>query len=827
MKCLTPELIERLARDAVEPGDARELWRHIESCHGCRRRLEVARANEEAVRKLEAPLVSTLLEQTETSPSPDAQADGESAFDGPPSGEWSAAYEIAREISRGGQGVVYRAVQKSTKRPVAIKLMHGEYLGNPRVIARFQREVSILAQLSHPNIVTIHDSGLTTGSFYYVMDYIAGEPLDASKLRRTSTVQDALALFAKICEAVAAAHLHGIVHRDLKPSNILVDDAGEPHILDFGLAKMIADTPDSRFGARGLTITGEFFGSLPWSSPEQAEGIPRKIGLSTDVYALGVILYEMLTGRFPYDVGGGVREALENIVSAEPVRPSAIQRAVDDDVETIVSKCLAKEPERRYRSAGELARDVRLYLADAPIEAKRDSTWYVLRKTVTRTLQRNYRSASWALVILAVSLLTAMFCVGQTRWLAPGSENRGVILVAFQPSTLDAIRDGRAGADLDGLALENRKSWRLLYGEILETLAQASPRAVVWDGFFPDCHAEYDARLLRGFEALWSGGVPVVIGGRDFDVNGEPLGCEHILEAAHACGAMHGVAPHAAAHEFFVPICIRRGLAAPIPTLPVAGFAAARFPGCELDLRLEGERVLACYRRRHHADGEPAWRSEVDEFPIAMRERDRAAHILGSDDEVVCAKVRHATPGEWAGRVVPLEDVLTASRRQLETWFAGRVVVYGQMLPGKDVHGTLHGAEVHGCQVQAQALDELLDRAYLRRFSRWGVVLRVFLWCTLAGIIARFVPIGPLSALRFVKLICLGFCALGMVIGLVCVAWMSSRWVVEAAIGSCAILVAGSLAHLAKVCWQPGRASRLDDSHGTRTTFARASAESG
>src|SRR6185295_15640548 len=161
---------------------------------------------------------------------------------------------------------------------------------------------------------------------------------------------------------------------------------GEPHVLDFGLAKIATGEVTSDNGDGGssqmrmMSMTGQFIGSLPWASPEQAEGVPGKVDLRTDVYSLGVILYQMLTGgRFPYEVVGNMRDVMDNILRAEPARPSTIRRQINDEVETIVLKCLSKERDRRYQSAGELARDIHRYLSGEPIEAKRASGWYVSR----------------------------------------------------------------------------------------------------------------------------------------------------------------------------------------------------------------------------------------------------------------------------------------------------------------------------------------------------------------------------------------------------------------------------------------------------------------
>lgn len=306
-------------------------------------------------------------------------------------------YQILREISRGGQGVVYQALSKSTKRKVAIKVLReGPFVG-VRDRIRFEREIEVLSQLNHPNIVAVQDSGVAGGLHYFVMDYISGHTLDNYIRDADRTIEDTLALFHKICDAVNAAHLRGIVHRDLKPANIRVDASGEPHILDFGLAKGAGTDIIDGEHMQVMTATGDFLGSLPWSSPEQAERAPDKIDVRTDVYSLGVVLYQLLTGRFPYEVLGNFREALDRILHETPKRPSTIKRGINDEVETIVLKCLSKERERRYQNAGELARDIRNYLAGDPIEAKRDSQVYAIRKV----LQRHKAATVAALISLA------------------------------------------------------------------------------------------------------------------------------------------------------------------------------------------------------------------------------------------------------------------------------------------------------------------------------------------------------------------------------------------------------------------------------------------
>lgn len=342
-------------------------------------------------------------------------------------------YEDLHELRRGGQGVVYSAIQRSTRRKVAIKVLLAGAWACERHRARFEREIDLIADLQHPNIVRLYDRGLTeSGHPYYVMEFIDGagldeliagsggdtatefdQPLDV----RTSTSQTAarppasqtttlpgrsiraaLELFAKVCEAVGYAHQRGMIHRDIKPSNIRIDTDGEPHVLDFGLAKSVVSVTDDSASVV-MSQTGEFMGSLPWASPEQTDGVPARIDVRTDVYSLGVTLFQMLTGRFPYAVAGSFRQVLDNIKQLEPRRPRSLRVDLDDEVETIVLKCLAKEPDQRYLDAGELARDIRRYLAGEPIEAKRTSTTYRLRKRLRRHRATALLSAVLVLVV--------------------------------------------------------------------------------------------------------------------------------------------------------------------------------------------------------------------------------------------------------------------------------------------------------------------------------------------------------------------------------------------------------------------------------------------
>lgn len=290
---------------------------------------------------------------------------------------------ILRIIGYGGMGIVFEAQQELPRRRVAIKVVRGDRCGDEADTRLFQREVDALARLQHPWIASVHEAGRTDDDqSYIIMEYVEGIPLDDYARRHSLPLRERLALFLKIVQAIAHAHGRGVIHGDLKPSNILITTEGAPRVLDFGLARIM--DPDSAARLH-TTHAGRIQGTIAYMSPEQLRDAGAGIDVCGEIYALGVLLYQLITGQLPHDtVGLPLPHAVRRITESPPIPPSERLSRLDDDVETIILKCLALDPARRYQTADELGRDLAHYLAGNPIEAKRDNAWYVLKKNIQR-----------------------------------------------------------------------------------------------------------------------------------------------------------------------------------------------------------------------------------------------------------------------------------------------------------------------------------------------------------------------------------------------------------------------------------------------------------
>ncbi len=373
-----------------------DRWRRIEDLRNAARKLEPeqrraflaeACTGDEELRSeidalLDCPVAATTIAPLNT---PDWQAatPRETLIPTPTLPTSIGRYRIVRLLGEGGMGVVYEAEQEQPRRIVALKVIK---LGLTTVdpIRRFEQETRALGRLQHPGIAQIYEAGTADTCFgpqrFFAMELIRGRSLCEYAAGLNLNLRRRLQLIIKICEAVHHAHQRGVIHRDLKPGNILVDEAGQPKILDFGVAR--ATNSDAH--ATRQTDLGQLVGTLAYMSPEQVLGDPAALDTRSDVYALGVILYELLAGRMPYQISRKLHEAVQTIREEDPARLSSISRHYRGDVETIVAKALEKDKARRYASATDLAADIQHYLQDEPIVARPASSGYQLRKFARR-----------------------------------------------------------------------------------------------------------------------------------------------------------------------------------------------------------------------------------------------------------------------------------------------------------------------------------------------------------------------------------------------------------------------------------------------------------
>jgi WD40 repeat protein/predicted Ser/Thr protein kinase len=411
-------------------------------------------------------------------------------------------YELLEEIGRGGMGVVYRARQISLNRIVAVKMLPVRPYAAPEEEERLHLEAEVAGGLHHPNIVTVYEFGEHEGQFYFAMEYVEGQSLAQVTRHHSLSAHDAARYLKTIAEAVHVAHEHGILHRDLKPSNILVDLHDQIRITDFGLAKRLGSDSD-------LTLTGQLVGSPNYLSPEQAAGRSRDLTPRSDVYALGALLYQLLTGRPPL-IGASLQETLLQIREKEAASPRLLKPGLPRDLETICLKCLQKEPARRYAMARDLAEDLGRFLQSEPIRARPVSAvargWRWCRR-------KPALAGMGALVVVLLLAITAGAMISAARFRQQAQETRDTLWKSYLDEARLSRASGQQGQRFRTLeTLAKAAAIRVspqLRSEAIAALAVPDVRPLPEIGFSKHIGFAFDATCRTYAECSTS--APVVI----------------------------------------------------------------------------------------------------------------------------------------------------------------------------------------------------------------------------------------------------------------------------------------------------------------------------
>ena len=697
-------------------------------------------------------------------------------------------YTILTEVGRGGFGVVYKALHHSKERSEALKVLFGS---TEQRTAYFENEVRLVAKLHHPNIATLYDASLSTTPLFYTMEFVQGQQLDEYLRTSDLSLEQRIELIKSVISAIGYAHAQGVIHRDLKPQNILIDPQGQPRIIDFGIAKRLGLTEPARTSSDDSGPHGEgALGTYGYISPEQLAG--QEVDARADIFGLGALLFHVITGQ-------PARFAPQVERLTEVLRERQVSRAAD--LAAIIACCVHPLPEQRYESCESLAADLDSYLAGRPIRARQGVTpgYHVAR--IAALVFRNYPlTVHVATTVVVAGLLTLCFWIAGIQWQLPGRPANQTALIAFTPSTLAALQSGKIGADVLGLDAGNKKSYRLLYGRLMEKLAAAQPRVVVWDYFFPDCQPAFDAGFIRGVQAV---GAPVVVGTPSFDENGDPLLCPDIRAVVHGWGTLHSTRPGDFGNEIYVPLATQSGFNSPAPSLALAGSAAARHPDYEVDVRGSATGLELRYRKKRMGPGERRWHAETETVPVVKIERAEAGEPL-------------AKPGEhmWFGRfpfadtstatrdIVPMEAALTADAAELRGWFGGRAVLVGQMLPDMDEHQLKGDSRVFGCQIQATVLNDVLTHAGFTRLNAPELPALIFASCVLAAVGVYLCPTSGVYARRYVGLVAGVMLVLALAGAVALPRVLVTRWSTGVAVAACALVATGAATLLVKLLHQ-------------------------
>ncbi|MFN0136441.1 MAG: protein kinase domain-containing protein [Phycisphaerae bacterium] len=709
-----------------------------------------------------------------------------------------AGYRVLRKRGEGGQGTVFEAEELATHRRVCIKVLRDRDLAQDADRARFDLEIRTLAAIRHDAIVPIFSAGQTaSGAQYCVMPLIEGAPITHYAAVKCPGPREVLALMAEVCRAIGHVHRNAhMIHRDLKPSNILVDAEGKPTVLDFGLARPLG------VQLSGLTQSREVLGTAAYMSPEQTRESSNKLTATSDVYSLGVVLFELLTGQLPYRVQPDNWVASTLIIQhEEPPPPSRVLRAaggstgsraqrIDADVDTIVLKALGKEPQHRYADAIELADDIERYLRGEAIVAKRHSTSYIAYRRLRRFASTNVLATQLMCVLVAASFtqylasefisrvtpLDVWFTNVASRFGGPAAaptEMRHVsVLTIGGPEQMRAAaalaevewpeESGAAAEAPSSADTPRRRADRLVFARLLDRLAQSKtpPRVVVFNIAFRHDSAG-DGEFVAAVARLREVGCRLMIARERHGAPSPQSRPSALIDAADRNGLFH--ARVGAAPGWELTLLIVRSGVAPAPTGPMLAFALARHP--ESDPRFSVSDDLGI----GHVDYFNAESREGVPDDLAPREVVRFSGVtevvepeLGLErGDVTPFIVLNPPPTETTDAATKTIDAFfSASDAELARFAAERVVVIGfdrNLADRVRDHG---GAMRPFVLLPAVGIEQLLSGRVLQLINPWPALAVVLLACGFGTFLGR-VSATRVAQLCGVLLVCAILIVLG------------------------------------------------------------------
>lgn len=648
---------------------------------------------------------------------------------------------IVGEIGRGRFGVVYKAWWIREKPEViALKLLHsfGEMERN-----RFEREISVLSHLQSPGIVRCRDSGGMGDARYFIMDFVSGMHLDDYVRRTDLELSGKLEMLRKVCLAVADAHAAGVIHRDLKPRNILIDDNGQPHILDFGICS-VSGVDWTSWADGTITLPGDIIGTLKYMSPEQAwgGGIADNVNHATDLWALGIMLYEIATnGDYPYNLKSShdkpAPEALLDRIRKEiPRMPNLSHLPRGHDLEILIERCLTWEPQRRLSSAAALAKDLQRYIVGDPVHTRGHGRGYRIRRVAVGAATRSrapFHTVFMALALAGVSLAALVSGAGWrvtgSGYAAPANASRTeqpslasdhIRVIGIGDESLSQVPSWARKIGMEPVT-DNVTSWRAVHGRLMERLAKAAPAAVIWDYYFRTAQPG-DEQFAAGVRTLEAAGVPTVLAARTFDASGRPDISPTLLSSLNGTGRFGAILARDMVQrtgEFVV--AVKRPDNTVLPSVTLVALSGILRPASNLEATWYGDQKSIDMLYETTPGSYLRQRDRMDLTRVVPAGAPDPAVSTG--DKLGCVDFSLAPAHEWQKRTLAYESLLSMTDEQLRTVARGKVLIFGDVRkpsPGfaADRHPVKYptGIEsnVPGCYLLADAMTGMMNHHFLR-----------------------------------------------------------------------------------------------------------------